>query len=78
MKFWNTLSEHLSRPEYVHVLINPLPVYGLAVALVALMIAMVSQNRVAVGIGLAAEIADLCFGARRNTGPDRGAPASVR
>ncbi len=47
MKFWNTLSEHLSRPEYVHVLINPLPVYGLAVAIVALIMALAAHNRVA-------------------------------
>ena len=34
------LWEHLSDPEYVHVLINPLPVYGLSVAVLALMLAM--------------------------------------
>src|SRR5262249_61478170 len=47
MKFWNTLSEHLSRPEYVHVLLNPLPVYGLAIAIVVLIIALAARNRVA-------------------------------
>jgi hypothetical protein len=34
------LWEHLSDPEYVHVLINPLPVYGLSVALLALVFAL--------------------------------------
>jgi hypothetical protein len=47
MNFWNALSEHLSRPEYMHVLLNPLPIYGLALAIVALIIALVACNRVA-------------------------------
>jgi len=29
---------HLSKPEYVHVLLNPLPVYGLAVGALGLII----------------------------------------
>jgi hypothetical protein len=28
--------EHLSKPEYVHVLLNPLPVYGLGVGVLGL------------------------------------------
>ncbi len=32
--------EHLSDPEYAHVLINPLPVYGLSIAVLALVLAM--------------------------------------
>jgi hypothetical protein len=47
MRLWNTLSEHFSRPEYLHVLINPLPVYGLGLAIVAMTIALVARNRVA-------------------------------
>ena len=47
MNSWSTLQEHLSRPEYMHVLLNPLPVYGLAVAIVVLVIALVARNRVA-------------------------------
>jgi hypothetical protein len=31
---------HLSKPEYVHVLLNPLPVYGLAVGVLGLVIAL--------------------------------------
>jgi hypothetical protein len=34
------LWEHLNDPEYVHVLINPLPVYGLSVAVLALVFAL--------------------------------------
>lgn len=34
------LWEHLSDPEYVHVLINPLPVYGLSIAILALALAL--------------------------------------
>lgn len=36
---------HLSKPEYVHVLLNPLPVYGLAVATLALVIALLLKTR---------------------------------
>jgi membrane associated rhomboid family serine protease len=32
--------EHLSDPEYAHVLINPMPVYGLSIAVLALVLAM--------------------------------------
>jgi hypothetical protein len=53
MNFWNILREHLGRPEYVHVLVNPLPVYGLAITLVALIIALVLRNRVALVMALA-------------------------
>src|SRR5437588_7608871 len=35
------------QPEYVHVLINPLPIYGLGVGLFALIIAMFLRNRTA-------------------------------
>src|SRR5437868_13186099 len=35
----------LQQPEYVHTLINPLPVYGLAIGLFALIIAMLLRNR---------------------------------
>jgi hypothetical protein len=35
----------LEQPEYIHVLLNPLPVYGLAMGLVALMIAMALRSR---------------------------------
>ncbi len=34
------LREHLSDPEYIHVLVNPLPVYGLAMATLALVLAL--------------------------------------
>ena len=35
----------LRRPEYVHVLLNPLPVYGLLVAWIGLLIAFFSKSR---------------------------------
>lgn len=37
---FTTLWQHLSDPEYVHVLINPLPVYGLSIAVLALALAL--------------------------------------
>jgi len=45
--------EHLSNPEYFHVLINPLPVYGLAVGLVSLVFALLTRERGARVIALA-------------------------
>lgn len=35
----------LRQPEYIHVLLNPLPVYGLAVALLALIVALFLRSR---------------------------------
>jgi putative copper export protein len=37
--------EQLSKPEYVHVLLNPLPVYGLAVGVLGLIIALLLRSR---------------------------------
>jgi hypothetical protein len=35
----------LEQPEYIHVLINPLPVYGLAMGLIGLIIGLVMRSR---------------------------------
>src|SRR5262245_57071755 len=35
----------LQQPEYIHVLINPLPVYGLAIGLAGLIIALLLRSR---------------------------------
>jgi hypothetical protein len=35
--------EHLRNPEYLHVLLNPLPIYGLAVGVLGLLIALVTR-----------------------------------
>lgn len=40
-----TLSQDLAQPEYLHVLINPLPVYGLAVAALGLIMGVVLRSR---------------------------------
>ncbi len=45
--------EELSRPEYVHVLLNPLPVYGLATAALALAGALTFRSRPALVAALA-------------------------
>src|SRR5437867_10686474 len=41
----NILWQHLSDPEYLHILINPLPVYGLAVAVLALALSLALRNQ---------------------------------
>ena len=40
-----TIQRALQQPEYLHVLINPLPVYGLAIALLGLVAAMCLRSR---------------------------------
>ena len=45
--------EELTRPEYVHVLLNPMPVYGLATAALALAGALAFRNRPALVAALA-------------------------
>jgi hypothetical protein len=40
-----SLSQDLSQPEYIHVLINPLPVYGLTMGIIGLVIALVQRSR---------------------------------
>src|SRR2546425_12100972 len=41
------LWKHLHQSEYLHVLLNPLPVYGLALSVVALAIAAALRSRAA-------------------------------
>ena len=42
-----SLSQDLTQPEYIHVLINPLPVYGLTMGIIGLVIALVQRSRAA-------------------------------
>jgi hypothetical protein len=43
----DVLLRNLRQPEYLHVLINPLPVYGLGAGVVALIIALLLRSRAA-------------------------------
>jgi hypothetical protein len=45
--------KHLANPEYLHVLLNPLPIYGLAVALLGLLISLIRPTPNARVIALA-------------------------
>jgi len=45
MSGWELLKEHLQQPEYLHVLLNPLPVYGLAIGLFAMLMALAVRSR---------------------------------
>jgi hypothetical protein len=47
-----SLIQDLRQPEYVHVLINPLPVYGLAMGLLGLIIGLIQRSRAAQIVGL--------------------------
>lgn len=37
--------QHLSQPEYIHLLLHPLPIYGVALGALALLIAMALKSR---------------------------------
>jgi hypothetical protein len=37
--------QHLKQPEYVHVLLNPLPLYGLAMGVLALIMALLMRSK---------------------------------
>jgi amino acid permease len=50
---WELVQSHLKQPEYLHVLLNPLPVYGLALGALALILAMAMRRRAAVIVALA-------------------------
>ena len=41
----NGFFQTLKRPEYIHVLLNPLPVYGLCVGLIGLLIAILLRSQ---------------------------------
>ena len=43
----DTLLRDLRQPEYIHVFLNPLPVYGLLAGLIALLIAILLHSRAA-------------------------------
>src|SRR5437764_13367390 len=43
----DTLLRDLRQPEYIHVLINPLPIYGLAMGLLGLIVAFFLRSRTA-------------------------------
>ncbi len=50
--FWQSILVHLHQPEYVHVLLNPIPIYGLVFGMPALVIAMILRSRPAQITGL--------------------------
>src|SRR5882724_6609693 len=48
----NIFFQHLNSPEYMHVLLNPIPVYGLAIGIIGLLLAAMAHNRSAIVIAL--------------------------
>jgi len=48
----DSILRDLRQPEYIHVLINPLPVYGLAMGLLALIVAFLLKSRPAQVVAL--------------------------
>jgi len=52
MSEWQSLLQTLKQPEYVHVLLNPLPVYGMICGILALVVALPFRSRPAQIVGL--------------------------
>jgi hypothetical protein len=50
---WSEFLRGLHQPEYVHVLLNPLPIYGLAMGLLTLVMALVFRDRRTQAVALA-------------------------
>lgn len=48
----NTFLQHLNEPEYMHVLLNPMPVYGLSMGVVAMLVALIYRRRPVVVVAL--------------------------
>jgi len=48
----NIFFQHLNSPEYMHVLLNPVPVYGLAIGVIGLLLAVIARNRTGMVIAL--------------------------
>ncbi|HUL52662.1 MAG TPA: hypothetical protein VLT83_04540 [Opitutaceae bacterium] len=49
---WTEFWQALRQPEYVHVLLHPLPIYGLAAGVFSLVVALVARSRGGQAIGL--------------------------
>jgi len=49
---WTEFLKNLGQPEYVHVLLNPLPVYGLAAGVFCLAVALIARSRGGQGVAL--------------------------
>lgn len=47
LSVYETLQAHLRQPEYLHALLHPLPVYGVAFGILALVLAFWLKNRAA-------------------------------
>ena len=45
MTEFNEFLQQLRQPEYVHVLLNPIPVYGMASGILALIVALILRSR---------------------------------
>ena len=52
MSLWTQFLHELRQPEYVHVLLNPLPIYGLAAGFLSLVLAWVARSRAARAVAL--------------------------
>ena len=51
-ELWNLVKAHLDQPEYLHVLLNPLPIWGLALGLLGLILALTLRSRQAEVVAL--------------------------
>jgi uncharacterized membrane protein len=52
VSLWTQFLHELRQPEYVHVLLNPLPIYGLAAGFLSLVLAWAARSRAAQAVAL--------------------------
>ena len=52
LSLWETLRLQLSQPEYIHVMLHPLPIYGFGFGIFALLVALFLRDRRAEVVGL--------------------------
>ena len=52
MPLWTQFLHELRQPEYIHVLLHPLPIYGLAAGFLSLVLAWAARSRAAQAVAL--------------------------
>ena len=71
----NEIFKHLTEPEYMHVLINPMPVYGLSMGVAAMIVALIYRKPPVITGARAARIQPDAI--RGQPAPTRSEPQTV-
>jgi hypothetical protein len=52
ISFLDVFMQHMRQPEYVHVILNPLPIYGIGLGALGLLIALIQRSRASQSMAL--------------------------